>query len=170
MRIKLTHLIGVSLISLTVAFSAINTSEGARSSSIFDSNTTGGGQNTTGGGWVVYNKKKPTEKPPTRRQKLLRCEKYWLDDVVECDEKFAFGSPCRSTYTENVCENKKNNCYKVSLNTNKRCKAKAIGVINTPPITSQNVPLAPKPPATTGNSKGGRLLYFDRFRNLTVIK
>ncbi len=43
MRIKLSHLIGVSLISLTVAFSAINTSEGARSDSIFGDNTSGGG-------------------------------------------------------------------------------------------------------------------------------
>ncbi len=58
MRIKLTHLIGVSLILLSVVFSAIsNASAAYTGGGAMEGNTTGGGVmdgNTTGGGYTVY--------------------------------------------------------------------------------------------------------------------
>ncbi len=91
MKIKLTNIIGISLISLIIAFSALSSaSAGYSGRAAMENNATGGGViggNTTGGGSTVYSYG-PTEEQAAAIEECFRIK---ANDLEECRQNVRIG-------------------------------------------------------------------------------
>lgn len=163
MRIKLSHLITVSLVSLTVVFSAISNASAAYSGY-------GGAMenNTTGGGWIVEAPVHPNgEKKPTMRQCKLRADKRrnkCADDHSACIRK--------GWHTGAVCHRKEQACYRANDTQERKCKADATAKIHVddahdaPRNDQMDLPGTYDNESTTN----GLYIYIDRSGKIIVLR